>query len=79
MKILMNNGVLVMKASKFIPAIGNRLAIKPEHVDAKGGAEKFVPGLGMTFKLKVSPDGEAHKYIPGLGRLFFVRPEHTEA
>lgn len=64
-------------ANKFIPALGNRLSIRPQDVSEVGGAEKFVPGLARTFAFEVSESGTAHKYIPGLGSKFFVKPEHT--
>lgn len=66
-----------VSANKFIPAVGNKLSIRPQDVSEVGGAEKFVPGLNHTFAFDVSESGTAHKYIPGLGTKFFVKPEHT--
>ena len=65
------------KARKFIPGMGRDFFVKPEHIDAKGGAEKFVPGLGTAFKVPVDAKGGAEKYIPGLGISFTVKPEHA--
>jgi hypothetical protein len=70
------------KAEDFIPGLGVDFFIHPSHIDAKGGAENYIPGLGTKFVFinatHVSTAGGAEKYIPGIGDYFFVNPSMVQ-
>lgn len=70
-------------AAKFInPALGRRVFLKPSHISPKGGAQKYIPGLGTNFVFsnakEVNAKGGLEKLIPGLGKNFFVHPDHVK-
>lgn len=69
-------------AFNYIPGLGRQFFVHPDHINEKGGAEKYIPQLGTYFKVdratEVDVKGGAEKYIPGLGREFFIHPDHVK-
>jgi hypothetical protein len=42
------------KASDYLPCIGDEVYVPTACVDARGGAEKYIPGLGTRFMIDPS-------------------------